>query len=152
MAAGSTAMRNGKAIAANVTGNICRNGVLKLSACFTRRPRIRKIPLSRASSRVTPFPPSASCSKFLVAYFYRDGVSRSTGAGSHRGCEEKKVQQEKKYKLLNISFRKPVAKGKLCYVLTNDFPVKGVKWCMFACSSSGISGIVSRIAEGQSRS
>ncbi|XP_024870780.1 rab5 GDP/GTP exchange factor [Temnothorax curvispinosus] len=39
-----------------------------------------------------------------------DNVNRSIGAGSHKGYEEKKVQQEKKYKLLNISFRKPVAK------------------------------------------
>jgi len=53
----------------------------------------------------------------LSLLFYRDNISRLTGAGSHKGYEEKKVQQEKKYKLLNISFRKPVAKGKLCYIL-----------------------------------
>ncbi|XP_026829022.1 rab5 GDP/GTP exchange factor [Ooceraea biroi] len=39
-----------------------------------------------------------------------DNANRSTSAGSHKYYEEKKVQQEKKYKLLNISFRKPVAK------------------------------------------
>ncbi|XP_014485610.1 PREDICTED: rab5 GDP/GTP exchange factor isoform X2 [Dinoponera quadriceps] len=40
---------------------------------------------------------------------HADNVSRLTVAGGHK-YEEKKVQQEKKYKLLNISFRKPVAK------------------------------------------
>lgn len=44
---------------------------------------------------------------------FRDNANRLTAAGGHK-YEEKKVQQEKKYKLLNISFRKPVAKGTLC--------------------------------------
>lgn len=49
----------------------------------------------------------------IMCNFFRD-TNRSTNAGSHKYYEEKKVQQEKKYKLLNISFRKPVTKGILC--------------------------------------
>lgn len=37
--------------------------------------------------------------------------SNKNAISAHQKYEEKKVQQEKKYKLLNISFRKPVAKG-----------------------------------------
>ncbi|CAK9822055.1 Rab5 GDP/GTP exchange factor [Anthophora retusa] len=48
----------------------------------------------------------------------------SSNKGAHQKYEEKKVQQEKKYKLLNISFRKPVAKVQgyqvLLYELTKD--------------------------------
>lgn len=54
------------------------------------------------------------CVSQEMPFFFRDNINRSTSAGSHKSYEEKKVQQEKKYKLLNISFRKPVAKGKLC--------------------------------------
>ncbi|XP_046143379.1 rab5 GDP/GTP exchange factor isoform X1 [Osmia bicornis bicornis] len=49
--------------------------------------------------------------------------NKGTGSG-HQKYEEKKVQQEKKYKLLNISFRKPVAKAQgyqeLFYELMKD--------------------------------
>lgn len=43
-------------------------------------------------------------------YVFRDNANRPVVAGGHK-YEEKKVQHEKKYKLLNLSFRKPVAKG-----------------------------------------
>lgn len=49
-----------------------------------------------------------------------------SAVGAQQKYEEKKVQQEKKYKLLNISFRKPAVKAQgyqeLLYELTKDNP------------------------------
>lgn len=42
-------------------------------------------------------------------YYCRDTSNRTLSTGYHKH-EEKKSQQEKKYKLLNISFRKPTSK------------------------------------------
>ncbi|XP_034180197.1 rabaptin-5-associated exchange factor for Rab5 isoform X1 [Osmia lignaria lignaria] len=42
---------------------------------------------------------------------YDFAASNKGTSSGHQKYEEKKVQQEKKYKLLNISFRKPVAKA-----------------------------------------
>lgn len=54
------------------------------------------------------------------------GCSNKTAITPYQKHEEKKVQFEKKYKLLNISFRKPVAKAQgyqeLLYELTKDNP------------------------------
>ncbi|CAL7948935.1 unnamed protein product [Xylocopa violacea] len=57
---------------------------------------------------------------------YEFASSNKNAISTHQRYEEKKVQQEKKYKLLNISFRKPVAKvqgyQELLYELTKDNP------------------------------
>ncbi|XP_076163237.1 rabaptin-5-associated exchange factor for Rab5 isoform X3 [Ptiloglossa arizonensis] len=51
-------------------------------------------------------------------------TSNKSMISAHQKYEEKKVQQEKKYKILNISFRKPAAKAQgyqeLFYELTKD--------------------------------
>lgn len=99
-------MQNGKVIAANVIGNIYRNDGPKLNAYLTRKFLTRNIFL---------FHICFSLCNFQRQYLFRENRSISTGI--HKYSEEKKVQQEKKYKLLNISFRKPVAKGILDHII-----------------------------------
>lgn len=57
---------------------------------------------------------------------YDFAASNKSSISGHQKYEEKKVQQEKKYKLLNISFRKPVAKAQgyqeLFYELMKENP------------------------------
>jgi len=132
------ATQNGKVIAANVIGNTYRNDALKLNV----------YPICKFLTRnIFLFYVMLYSLYFYTLLFFRENINRSISAGIHKYSEEKKVQ-EKKYKLLNISFRKPVAKGILHHItLLINFFWKHVKYLanflFFFLLSSRISRIIS---------
>lgn len=144
-------MRNGRAIAASVIGNICRNDAPRPSACPTRKFQTRNYFFVRSLCIVLFYLFFTHHAVMLSSLLFRDNANRLTASGSYK-YEEKKVQQEKKYKLLNISFRKPVAKGILHFVIVQRARairemyralIRPSRFLFPYDSSSRISGIVS---------
>lgn len=105
-------MQNGKVIAASVIGNIYKNDALKLNAYLMHKFLTRNISFIPCMCYISILYISIQCH-----YLFRENINRSINTGTYKYSEEKKIQQEKKYKLLNISFRKPVAKGILDYIM-----------------------------------